>query len=107
MTVATHLGDISSRLVLTEQEKSGITSSLTTLGDRLDSYFGDSLTSHFKFGSYPRVTVLPRVVDSYSDVDYLIVFSTVDGKKKPQTYLDRLRTFAEKRYSTSEISDNL
>ena len=34
----------------------------------------------------------------------MIVFNTsVDGIKKPQTYLDRLRIFANKKYATSEI----
>lgn len=103
MTVLTHLNNLSSELVLSENEKSSISTSLSTLSYRLNIYFGTNITSHFKFGSYPRVTILPRRADSLSDVDYMIVFSTQDGKKTPQTYLDRLRRFAETKYSTSEI----
>ena len=33
----------------------------------------------------------------------MIVFDTASGTSKPQTYLDRLRRFAEKYYSSSEI----
>ena len=33
----------------------------------------------------------------------MVVFDTSDGQKKPQTYLDRLKKFAETKYSTSEI----
>lgn len=106
MTVSTHLNSTASNLVLSESEKTSITSSLNTLGSRLESYFGAGITNHFKFGSYPRVTILPRRADSLSDVDYMIVFDTQDEKKKPQTYLDRLKRFAEEKYSTSEISQS-
>lgn len=106
MSVLSHLNKVSSALVLTDTEKSGITTSLSTLGSRLDSYFSDSIITHFKFGSYNRTTNLPRKVDRYSDVDYMVIFSTSDGKKKPQTYLDRLRNFANAKYATSEISQS-
>jgi hypothetical protein len=33
----------------------------------------------------------------------MIVFDTSEGQKKPQTYLNRLRRFAELKYSTSEV----
>lgn len=36
----------------------------------------------------------------------MVVFDTSDGQKKPQTYLDQLKVFAEKKYSTSEISQS-
>jgi len=73
------------------------------LGTRLEAYFGKGITSHFQFGSYPRGTILPRKADSDSDIDYMIVFDTTDGINKPQTYLDRLKKFAETKYTTSEI----
>lgn len=44
---------------------------------------------------------MPRHIDSSSDIDYMIVFEK--GGFKPQTYLDRLKRFAETRYSSSEI----
>lgn len=40
-------------------------------------------------------------MDEQSDIDYMVVFS--DGSATPQTYLNRLKTFVEKRYSSSEI----
>lgn len=106
MTVSTHLSTTASCLILNDSEKASITNSLSTLGSRLDTYFGSRLTSHFKFGSYPRVTILPRKADPLSDVDYMVIFDTSEGNKKPQTYLDRLRRFAETKYSTSEISQS-
>lgn len=103
MTVSTHLTSLGSNLVLSEDEKTSITKSITTLSSRLSAYFGSNITSHFQFGSYTRGTILPRKADSNSDIDYMIVFNTSDGQKKPQTYLDRLKRFAEAKYSTSEI----
>jgi predicted nucleotidyltransferase len=94
---------LGSNLVLSEDEKTSITKSITTLSSRLSAYFGSNITSHFQFGSYTRGTILPRKADSNSDIDYMIVFNTSDGQKKPQTYLDRLKRFAEAKYSTSEI----
>jgi len=103
MSVNTHLTGLASDLVLSDTEKTGIATSITTLVTRLDAYFGKGITSHFQFGSYPRGTILPRKADNNSDIDYMIVFDTSDGQKKPQTYLDRLKKFAETKYSTSEI----
>lgn len=106
MSVLTHLNNTGSALVLTDTEKSSISTSLATLSSRLNSYFGTQMISSFYFGSYSRGTILPRKADSYSDVDYLVVFSTGDGEKKPQTYLERLKNFANAKYSTSEISQS-
>lgn len=103
MSVLSHLNNLNSELVLTETEKSSISVSLSTLASRLNSYFGANITSHYAFGSYPRVTILPRKADAHSDVDYMVVFSTANGQLKPQSYLDRLKNFANAKYSTSEI----
>jgi Second Messenger Oligonucleotide or Dinucleotide Synthetase domain len=103
MSVNSHLTDLASTLVLSELEKSSISTSINTLSSRLTSYFGSTVTGHFQFGSSTRGTILPRKADKYSDIDYMVVFSTSDGQKKPQTYLDRLRRFVELKYSTSEI----
>jgi len=104
MSVNTYLTSLASSLVLSEAEKTGIATSIATLSGRLNNYFEDSVTVHFMFGSYPRVTILPRNADVKSDVDYMVVFNTAnEAQKKPQTYLDRLKRFAETKYSTSEI----
>jgi hypothetical protein len=103
MSVNSYLTNLASNLVLSESEKSSIVISINTLSTRLSLHFGDRVTGHFQFGSSTRGTILPRKADIYSDIDYMVVFSTTDGQKKPQTYLDRLRDFAEKKYSRSEI----
>lgn len=106
MTVNTHLVNLASDLVLSDAEKTSIAISINTLSLRLDSYFGYNIKKHFQFGSNSRGTILPRKADSNSDIDYMVVFDTFDGQKKPQTYLDRLKRFAENKYSTSEISQS-
>jgi len=103
MSVNSHLTDLASSLVLNSVEKASIASSISTLSTRLDSWFETSLRERFQFGSSKRETILPRKADKQSDVDYMVVFSTTDGKKKPQTYLDRLKKFAEEKYASSEI----
>jgi len=103
VSVNTHLVSLASNLVLSDAENLSISKSITTLKTRLEGYFGSGITEHFQFGSSTRGTILPRKADSNSDIDYMIVFNTSDGQKKPQTYLDRLKTFAENKYSTSEI----
>lgn len=104
MTVNSYLVSRASAAVVSTDEKNSINTSVSTLQSRLNNYFtidGDKLSSHFKFGSFTRGTILPRKMDVHSDVDYMVVFEK--GGYKPQTYLDRLRTFAEKRYTTSEL----
>lgn len=107
MSVNSHLTQLASNLVLSEGEKLGISTSINTLSFRLNTYFGSNISNHFQFGSSTRGTILPRKADTKSDIDYMVVFDTsIDGMKKPQTYLDRLRKFAEMKYSTSEISQS-
>ena len=60
---------------------------------RLESYFGANIEEKFKFGSYTRVTILPRKADEESDVDYMVVFDN-SNNYTPQTFLDRLKRFA-------------
>lgn len=106
MSVSTHLTGLASDLVLSDDEKLSISRSIATLSSRLSSYFGADVTGQLQFGSSIRGTILPRKADSNSDIDYMVVFDTSDGQKKPQTYLDRLKRFAEAKYSTSEISQS-
>lgn len=106
MSVNTHLTGLASELVLSDTEKSSIATSISTLSSRLTAYFGSGITGQFQFGSSTRGTILPRKADTYSDIDYMVVFDIADGKKKPQTYLDRLKKFAETKYSTSEIAQS-
>ncbi|ADU67268.1 hypothetical protein Selin_2556 [Desulfurispirillum indicum S5] len=106
MTVNSYLVNLASDLVLSSTEKSNITTSINTLSSRLEAYFGGGINEKFQFGSSCRGTILPRKADKKSDIDYMVIFDTSDGQKKPQTYLDRLRRFAENKYSRSEISQS-
>ena len=101
MSVLSYLENRASQAVLSSDENSSIATSIATLQSRLNMHFGTDLNEHFKFGSQTRGTILPRAMDEHSDVDYMIVFKT--GGYTPQTYLDRLKRFVEKYYSTSSI----
>ena len=102
MSVGTYLSDLSNSLNLAENEASKINTSISTLNSRLGSYFGNEIDEMFLFGSSVRKTMLPRYADVYSDVDYMIVFDNSDNLK-PQTFISRLKRFAEVYYSSSEI----
>ncbi len=101
MSVLSYLTQRASDAVLNGTEKASIDKSITTLRSRLDTYFGDKLKTHFRFGSSTRGTILPRSMDDHSDIDYMVVFKDADSV--PQTYLDRLRKFVETYYGRSEI----
>lgn len=101
MTVYTYLTSRAASAVLSDAEKSSIATSITTLKTRLNSYFGEDLSTHFTFGSQTRGTILPRDMDPESDVDYMVVFS--DDGYTPQTYLNKLRSFSDYYYYSSEI----
>lgn len=104
MSVLSYLQTRASLAVLSPSELTSINTSISTLATRLSSYFGATLSEHFRFGSSTRGTILPRSMDEHSDVDYMVVFS--DGGYTPQTYIDRLRRFAEAYYSTSDIKQS-
>lgn len=107
MSVNSYLTNLSSSLVLSSDENSGIVTSIETLTTRLNNFFTSSIKADFRFGSSARGTILPRKVDSNSDIDYMVVFNTsMDSTKKPQTYLDNLKRFAESKYSTSIVKQS-
>lgn len=102
MSVLSFLTDTASNAVLSSTEQSSITTSISTLQARMVSYFASgAIKQHFRFGSSTRGTILPRSMDEQSDIDYMIVFS--ENNATPQTFLNRLKTFVEKRYGSSEI----
>ena len=102
MTVLSFLTETASRAVLSATEQSLISTSITTLQYRMALHFDSgAIAQHFRFGSSTRGTILPRSMDEQSDIDYIVVFS--DDSATPQTYLNRLRAFVEKRYGSSEI----
>lgn len=102
MSVLSFLTDTASNAVLSSSEQSSITTSITTLQYRMALHFDTGvIKQHFRFGSSTRGTILPCSMDEHSDIDYMIVFS--DNTATPQTYLNRLKAFVEKRYGSSEI----
>jgi len=104
MSVISYLDARASGAVLPADEQSSINTSIATIKSRLNSYFGTALSEHLRFGSSTRGTILPRRMDQHSDIDYMVVFA--QGGATPQTYLDRLRRFAERHYSTSDIKQS-
>lgn len=104
MTVNSYLVGRASSAVLSTAEQTSINTSISTLQTRLNNYFGNALSAHFRFGSSTRGTILPRNMDSRSDIDYMIVFS--EGGYTPQTYLNRLRAFVDKYYASSDVKQS-
>ena len=102
MSVNTYLQGLGSSLVLSSSERSSISTSVDTIKSRLTSYFGSSVTEKKLYGSYVRETILPRKADEKSDVDLMVVFSN-PYRYQPQTFLNKLKEFAEYYYSRSEI----
>jgi len=98
MTVLGYLEKLASDLNIAEKENESISKSIDTIKYRLETYFDNELEEVLQFGSTTRNTMLPRSADSQSDVDYLIVFNS---DYNPQTYLNKLKRFAEKYYSYS------
>ena len=105
MSVLSHLKDTSSKLVLSNNEKSSINTSISTLSIRLNDWFGSTTIEQLKFGSSTRGTILPRKADQKSDIDYMITFNN-DSEYKPQAFIDRLRKFADNKYTTSQIAQS-
>ena len=101
MSVLSYLESRARDALLDTDEKESIKKSIATLKTRLNTHFGDKLKDQFQFGSSTRGTILPRSMDEHSDIDYMIVFN--DDDSVPQTYLDRLKRFAETYYGKSEI----
>lgn len=102
MSVLIFLADTASSAVLSATEKSSIATSITTLQSRMALHFDSSvIAERFQFGSSTRGTILPRIMDEQSDIDYMVVFS--DGSATPQAYLNRLRAFVERWYGSSEV----
>ena len=101
MSVLSYLTNRASGAVLSGAEKESINTSIATLKSRLSTYFDGELSDQFRFGSSTRGTILPRSMDEQSDIDYIVVFK--DSQSVPQTYLDRLKRFAEYYYARSQI----
>jgi hypothetical protein len=104
MSINSYLTNIATAAIIRDQEKAAIQRSIDTLQLRLKNHFGSQLGSGVIFGSYSRDTILPRNMDTKSDVDYMVIFA--DGGLRPQAYLDRLRNFADANYNRSELEQS-
>lgn len=104
MTINGYLTGLANHAILRDQEKVSVQRSITALQSRLTHHFGNQISQHFVFGSYSRGTILPRSMDPQSDIDYMVVFA--DTGLQPQSYLDRLRRFAEIQYARSEVAQS-
>lgn len=101
MSVLSHLQNTADSIKIADWERTNIDASINNLSSKLNQYF-DNIESKFVFGSYDRRTILRRSKDANSDVDYMVVFS--DGSEwTPQTLMNRLKRFAEAKYSRNEI----
>ena len=103
VSINTYLEELSSKLVIKDDEKSKISTSVTSIKSKLKDYFGSEIIDIVVFGSYTRGTILPRKADEESDIDVMVVFEYNSNQYKPQTYLNRLKQFAIEYYSRSEI----
>ncbi|MBF0098411.1 MAG: hypothetical protein HQM04_15285, partial [Magnetococcales bacterium] len=101
MSVLSYLEGRASQAVLQQTEKDSIERSIKTLRARLDSNLGEKISEQIQFGSSTRGTILPRRMDSESDIDYMVRFN--DSQYTPQTYLNWLKRFALSSYSKSEV----
>lgn len=102
MSINSYLQTLATDLCVVDSEENRIETSITTIKSRLTFYFGIEIIEKKVFGSYDRDTILTRKSDDDSDVDIMVVFDNANGYK-PQTYLNRLKKFAEHYYSSSEI----
>lgn len=100
-SVLSYLTELSAKLPLPKEERDKIETSLKTIKDKLVlCFFDDGLKEVKPFGSFDRNTLLSRKVDSESDVDILIVFD--EKKWEAQTYLNKLKKFAEDNYPRAD-----
>ena len=102
MSVFNFLIDTASSVVLSSNAESSFTTAITTLQFRMTRHFDSgAIAQHFLFGPSTRGTILPSSMDEQFHLDYMVVFS--DGSVTPQTYLNRLKVFVERRYDPPEI----
>ena len=92
MSVLSCLQTLSSETLLSAMEHQSIERSVSNIREKLIQHFGDGIADQLRFGSTTRGTNLPRLLDEYSDVDYMIVFA--DNDKAPQTAGFRRNVFS-------------
>lgn len=104
MNLDFYLNLLAHELTLKENEKLKIETSLSFLKKGLfENDIGCSLEETFAFGSYSRETILPRRINEESDIDYMLVFENGFPEFLPETYLNKIRRFAEEHYPNSWV----
>ena len=83
----------------TEREK--IKASIGQLEKVLRDRLGNNIKEFIRFGSITRNTILPRKYDPNSDVDLMVVFNTVSGRKTSGTYRKNLIDIISSAYPNS------
>lgn len=79
-------------------ETDKISRSLDALIKNLNTDMGSLIRGRIVFGSYDRDTILPRVIDSKSDIDLMVIFKHSEHERTPETYRAWLKSFADKYY---------
>ena len=99
-SIDTYLRDLSYSFYLKKDsnEIAKINSSKDSLFSNLNKELGPLIKRRFVFGSYDRDTILPRAIDSKSDVDVMIVFKYTEYERTPETYRSWLKNFGDKYY---------
>ncbi|MGH1335156.1 MAG: SMODS domain-containing nucleotidyltransferase [Aureispira sp.] len=87
----------------TSKEKQKIDTSVNSVILALHNYFRNKIKYIHTFGSYTRGTIIPRIYDSNSDVDLMIVFDHEICGVLPETYRKWLKDFANLKYSRSNV----
>lgn len=113
MSINSYLENIAKMAIIQENERERINRSIQAIIQRLKSYFHFTqviIDEPLIFGSYKRKTIIPRNLDSNSDVDIMVIFGGryehfLYGmpQYKPRTYLQYLKSFANAYYERSEI----
>lgn len=102
MTINGYLESLANQLIVSDIEKNNIMRSIEAIKYRLNNYFQKEVLKVMLFGSYTRGTILPRIYDDESDIDIMVIFNNGE-RYNPQSFLNKLKKFAESWYARSEI----
>jgi len=99
-SIDSYLKDLSYSFYLKKNstEIAKINTSKDNLLSNLDKELGVLIDRRFVFGSYDRDTILPRSIDSKSDIDVMVIFNHTDYERTPETYRLWLKYFGDKYY---------
>jgi predicted nucleotidyltransferase len=92
---------LSKAIGVKEAERKSIDNSIESLKKKIWAFFQNKLDDVLIFGSYDRGTMLSPSINQLADVDILVVFKK--DEFQPQTYLNQLKTFAEKTFTKFDV----